>query len=135
MTGDCFVRVFIHCNFHMIGGNHKSVPVKLSKKEIQAIELLKEGLLGKFGGNLICIKLFGSRARGDTHAESDIDVLLIVKKRTKWFDNYVIDLICNILNEYGVYLETVTMTKKIYDNARKYQYPFVQNIEKEAVNL
>lgn len=37
-------------------------------------------LLGaRFGGNLVSVVLFGSRARGETRPESDIDILVVVR--------------------------------------------------------
>ena len=47
------------------------------RKELNLITTICEAVLGE---NLISIVLFGSTARGDTKAFSDIDICLIVKK-------------------------------------------------------
>jgi predicted nucleotidyltransferase len=41
------------------------------------VELIKE-LLGE---NLVLMKLFGSKVRGDSNEESDIDILLVLKEK------------------------------------------------------
>jgi uncharacterized protein len=41
---------------------------------------LATALRAKYGANLDRVLLFGSRARGDYHEDSDIDVMVVLKK-------------------------------------------------------
>jgi uncharacterized protein len=44
----------------------------------EAIERFRESVRSRFGGRLRQITLFGSQARGDAHADSDVDLLVVV---------------------------------------------------------
>lgn len=50
----------------------------LSEQEAAAIEAYATALQVRFGEQLVDVLLFGSRARGDAHADSDIDVLVVL---------------------------------------------------------
>ena len=59
--------------------------LQLNQIEKQALKEFKNQLIKKFGSNLVILKLFGSKARGDFHKESDIDVLVIIKNLNQKF--------------------------------------------------
>lgn len=52
----------------------------LSEKEEQVIKKFKQELLHRYPDKVIDILVYGSKARGDYHGESDIDVLVIAKE-------------------------------------------------------
>jgi predicted nucleotidyltransferase len=51
----------------------------LSDVERAALHELVERLRGRFGPRIVKLALFGSRARGDFHEESDIDVAVVLR--------------------------------------------------------
>ena len=56
-------------------------PAKVGGAHLQAaLDALVAGLSGQFADALLEIRLFGSQARGDAHAESDVDVALILSQ-------------------------------------------------------
>lgn len=54
------------------------LPQYLQRNEKEAIELVTKQLFKLLKENLVEVYLFGSKARGDFHADSDIDLLVIV---------------------------------------------------------
>lgn len=104
----------------------------LTQNEQDALKELKARLQDRYPKNLVTLKLYGSKARGEGGPESDIDVLIIVKERTAEFDEDTINVVCDILNQYEVFIETVTMTEYSYQEAVDCQMPFALNVEREA---
>ena len=56
-----------------------NLPQHLQQNEKEAIESVTKQLFQFLEGNLAEVYLFGSKARGDFHADSDIDLLVIVE--------------------------------------------------------
>jgi predicted nucleotidyltransferase len=54
--------------------------LNLTSKEKLALKEFKEKILKKMKGEVLDIKLFGSKARGNFKEDSDIDVLVLLKK-------------------------------------------------------
>ncbi|HIC88065.1 MAG TPA: nucleotidyltransferase domain-containing protein, partial [Anaerolineae bacterium] len=50
----------------------------LSEQEAIALEAYVAALWDRFGDQLVDVLLFGSKARGDAHSGSDIDVLVVL---------------------------------------------------------
>lgn len=107
----------------------------LSKDEQTAVNEFATRLRDRFPNDVEALKLYGSKARDTAHEESDIDILIIVKKRTPEIDEKTIDLVCDILNEFGVFIETVTLTSDAYKDAVDRQYPFAINVERDSISL
>ena len=85
------------------------------------------------GDNLTSLKLFGSKARGDFDAESDIDILVLVKSRD-WDLHY---RVCNIANdialEYGINISPVIIAESEYDLNREHGTAFYESVEREGI--
>jgi predicted nucleotidyltransferase len=93
----------------------------------------KHRLAKRCGDDLISMKLFGSRARGDAHPESDIDLLVIFERRTKRLEDLLNEVLCDILDHHGIYFEVVSYGRREYEQSKRQQWPFVLNLEREAV--
>lgn len=107
----------------------------LSKIEQAAVNEFAARLRDHYPKDVDSIKLYGSKVRGTANEESDVDILIIVKKRTPEIDEKTIDLVCDILNEFGVFIETVTLATDTYKDAIDRQYPFAINVEKDSISL
>jgi predicted nucleotidyltransferase len=105
----------------------------LEEKEI--IEKFASRIKEKLEDNLIFIKMFGSKARGDFHEDSDIDILIVVNNKTI----AVRDEIYNILFELDPYYEhkvsIILFSLYEYKKNEEMKSPFTQHIDHEGINL
>ena len=106
---------------------------EISRKERLALQEFKKRLIESLGDNFLFIKLYGSRARGDSHKESDIDIIVVLKKLDNEIDNIVIDTIIEIEHEYDVYFEFLTFSEERYERCKREQWPFLINVEQEGI--
>jgi len=53
----------------------------LTKKEAQVVSSFVKKLKEKLGNEIVFIKLFGSKVRGDFTKDSDIDIFILVKRK------------------------------------------------------
>ena len=70
----------------------KKLPLK--ENERKAIISLKKKLSGRF--NLVDLRLFGSKARGEDTPESDIDVMIEIAVSTPQIESKIYDLIYDV---------------------------------------
>lgn len=107
----------------------------LNKSEDRALKRFKSAIENALRDNLIEIKLFGSRARGDARADSDIDVLIITKS-SEWRVNDVIYAIAtDILLDDGVAISPKVLSEMDYRRLIKTGAAFAANVAKEGVPL
>lgn len=111
-----------------------SIP-KLNLKEKKALKTYKAILFKNLPNQIAKIILFGSKARGDYHRESDLDLLII----TNWFkknkDGWkkIIAGTTDILLEFkDVLISPKVKTKKEFNNSIS---PLMQNINQEGIKL
>lgn len=80
------------------------------------------------------VKLFGSEARGDAHADSDIDLLILVDKPnvTPIDEDVIFSPLYQIELQTGVLINPLILPKNEWG---KKVTPFYINVENEAVSL
>jgi predicted nucleotidyltransferase len=108
----------------------------LTENEKAALRDLVERLQEQYGPSLVTVKLFGSKARGDFDADSDVDVLVVISAADDWETQWEISGIGSEIDlKYDVLLSQVAMTMKRYNQHRRYRSPLYKNILKEGVTL
>ena len=92
-------------------------------------ELKKKG-----GNNIIAIRLFGSKVRGDFENDSDIDIFVLVKDKRKMRDK-ISDIAADYFYEYNVPLTPVVYSLFEYEKNKELGSFFFEQVEREGITL
>ncbi len=108
---------------------------ELNEKEKSALKKFKAAVEKAMAGNLVEVKLFGSRARGDARKDSDIDVLVITATGDWHMSDLVYGVATDILLEDEVCISPKVINKENYDHLRKMGTPFIRNVIREGITI
>lgn len=88
-----------------------------------------------FEKTLSKIILYGSYARGDYHATSDVDIMILVTlsdEEIKMIENQIFDYAFDLEMKYGVDISPIIKNKSHYDYWVD-TLPFYRNVQQEGV--
>jgi len=107
--------------------------VTLLKKENDALTELKEKLSQKY--KLLWMKLIGSKARGDSDEESDVDIVIVLEN-VGWDIERDIYETCFYLGlKYDVIISPIIYSKKEINDTLTQITPFYRMVEAEGILL
>lgn len=101
----------------------------------KAIQEYKEHLLQCLGNNLIYVKLFGSVARGTDTPESDIDVLVLLKRKDQFIKDAIFDETVKINLAHDVVIAPIIMVQQDYETPHFRETGFYKAIDQEGILL
>lgn len=107
----------------------------LTEAEQQALVRFKNALEPLLGENLLSLRLFGSRVRGEGTEESDLDVLVVVQKKNRALCRRIVEESLEVDLAYGTNLAPTILSAEEYRQNQESGTPFYQNIERESVSL
>lgn len=107
----------------------------LTKQEKSALTLFKESVGQTLGPQLLELKLFGSKARGDNRPDSDLDVLLITATDDWHTCDTVYGIATDILLQTEVCISPKVISKARFDELYKESTPFVLNVSRDALKV
>ena len=107
----------------------------LSDYEILVLAELKDSLNNFLGDRLVRLVVFGSRARGDYDAESDIDVALIIRGLTRELKNQVLDMVTEKELKYLMPISTLILSENNFERLKKLERRIALDIEREGISL
>jgi predicted nucleotidyltransferase len=108
---------------------------KLKSKDAAALEEFLKELRAVVGNNLIEAKLFGSKATGRDQPDSDIDVLVVVKKAGAKVEDQVVDIAFNVNLKHDVYISPRVIDRSTLADPVWSITPFLQAIAKDGISL
>ena len=108
----------------------------LTAREQAALAALVDRLRQRYGDDLLRVVLFGSKARGDFDAESDLDVLVVVRAKDYWSCwREITDLTTQLLLETGVNLSALVRDETRYQWWAVHHAPIYNSIQRDGVEV
>lgn len=95
------------------------------------LDLLERQLEGRVFQTL----LFGSKARGDSTPDSDIDILLVVEEDEWRLSHAISDLAADVSLEYDVLIAPRVIGRERWERMAKLGYSLYRNIVAEGIPL
>lgn len=94
---------------------------------------IRQEVKSRYGGEIREVILFGSLARGEATAKSDIDLLVITS--SDWYDmqKRLSEVIVEFLLETGEYISAKAVNVEEYEFMKRLRAGFYENIEREGV--
>jgi predicted nucleotidyltransferase len=91
---------------------------------------LHNRLKNRFEDELSDIVLFGSRLKGESNADSDYDLLIILKHKPNWeLEREISDICYDIDLKYNVITDTLVISEPELQNLRGKQPVYVNALE------
>lgn len=88
-------------------------------------------LRSRLSGNLKEVVLFGSRINGNSHGDSDYDILIVLKEKVDWMAvREISDLCYEIDLKYNIITDTHIISEEEFSTLRGKQPVFVNALEK-----
>ena len=97
------------------------------------IEEFKRRIEQRFPGELVRLIVFGSHARGDATAESDIDVLVVIHSENWKLGDEIRGVGYELEIEHGVVLSIQVIGRRYYEGLKARGSSFLTNVEREVL--
>ena len=109
----------------------------LSKTEAKAVEEIKNRLVKKLGDRLLLLTLYGSKARGDSHPDSDIDLLIVVDHDGWGLSEKIFDEIYEVMDEYDfkLFISMNIFEREEFETYRRHNFSFYRNVKRDGIDL
>jgi uncharacterized protein len=111
------------------------LPRTLSPGEAAAVRKFVARVRELLGTELRDVRLFGSRARGEGHEHSDIDLALIVAPGGRGRRYAVYDLAFDVGLEHSVDLAPLVLEEQQFEELKKRERLLALDIEREGIAL
>lgn len=114
----------------------KVATLHLTERQRAGVLSYLKALQTKYCDRILRVILFGSVARGEAEAESDIDILIILKKdsNNKLRDKISMAAFDSIL-EHDVIISPLVMESRTYEWHKRYKDPLYKSIERDGIDL
>ncbi|MGA9407995.1 MAG: nucleotidyltransferase domain-containing protein [Bacteroidota bacterium] len=107
----------------------------LTGDEKKAISEIKERVIGVAGSRLKGLYVFGSKARGDYDAESDVDVAILVDDLDNPMKRRIIDIVVEVETRYLVIISSLVLSWKEFSHLLERERRLALDIEKEGIPI
>lgn len=109
--------------------------LSLNKEELRLLKRFKNNLRRVLKDNFIGMNLFGSKLRGTADEESDIDVLILVRRNDPEVLDLVAEEVVSLKLSTDLPISPVVYTMEEFEVNKRLGSPFVHSIEKEGIKL
>ena len=104
-------------------------------KEKQVLEIFKKQLYRKYPNEILNIIMYGSKARGESGPESDIDILIVMRSNDWRLGDEVRDIGYNLDGSIDYRLSIQVISESHYNYLLEHNFQFVQNISRDGISI
>ena len=107
----------------------------MDKQREKQLDELKKSLEKSLNPQAFKMILFGSRARGDYHDESDVDIAIVVRGLTRRMKHRILDRVAEIELEYLLPVAVFVLSEENYNQLKMRERRIAVDIEREGISL
>jgi uncharacterized protein len=107
----------------------------LNEREEQALRDFLAKVAQRFGGNYLYSLMFGSKARGDAHPGSDIDVAVVMQTADFDTKRAIYAIAYDELLENEADISPVIFSRDVFERQKAAHFPLLREIERDMVAL
>jgi predicted nucleotidyltransferase len=107
----------------------------LNEKEELALRDFLAKIAERFRGNYLYSLMFGSKARGDAHEGSDLDVAVVMEKVDFDTKRAIYSIAYDELLENEVDISPVIFARDVFERQKAAHFPLLREIERDMVPL
>jgi predicted nucleotidyltransferase len=107
----------------------------LNPTEKQGVQAFIAKVRDVLGDNIVDLIIFGSKVTGNFDAESDIDILVVLSRRTWAIQDEICRVATDINLQLGINLSPVIITKAEYEKNESHNTGFAQEINLTGVQV
>ncbi len=108
----------------------------LSATEVSALEAYCDALVRALGREYVkSVILYGSKARGDAHAYSDVDLLVILDPGDEMQQSSECKVVSQIKLDYGIGIESLAQSASFASEMQRIGSPLMQNVSRDGIVL
>jgi hypothetical protein len=107
----------------------------LTGDEKKAVAEIRERVNGLVGSRLKALYVFGSKARGDYDAESDVDLAILVDDLDNPMKRRIIDIVVEVETRYIVVISSLVLSWKEFSHLLDRERRLALDIEKEGIPI
>ena len=107
--------------------------MRLKAGEEKALRALKEELSERY--KPLELRLFGSKARGESSPDSDIDVFIVLRQVNWQIEREIYDLCFEISLEHDVLISPIIFSEEELKGPAMKASPFLAAVEREGIPL
>ncbi|MDI6765255.1 MAG: nucleotidyltransferase domain-containing protein [Bacteroidota bacterium] len=108
---------------------------RLNQIEKQLLSELKESLQKQLGTRLSKFVLFGSKARGDSNFDSDLDVAIVVDGLDRNLKREIFDLVADLELKYLYAISSLVLSTEEFNQLLNRERRIAMDIVNEGVPL
>jgi predicted nucleotidyltransferase len=108
---------------------------QLTSREQAAVGEYLAHIRDAFPGRILSVTLFGSKARGDSDPESDLDLLLVVDGESRQFRSQLWRIASDVSLEYGLVISVRVFGQERWAQTRRLRLPLYRAIAAEGIPL
>ena len=105
----------------------------LTNEEKKVIRSFVKDLRNYLGHDLLAVRIFGSKVKGNFTKYSDIDIFILIKK--KELSEKISDIAAEYLFQYNVLISPVVYSLFEYNENKRLGSFFFEQVEKEGIAL
>ena len=111
------------------------LPMWLTPNERTALQAFVAALRERYDGQVLSVRLFGSKARGDFDADSDLDVMVLVHDDNWRLAQAISFLAADVSLAHDVLLSPKVVSLTRWDFLKREGFAIARNVQSEGIFL